>query len=111
MARPTTIDEYLAGVPAETRAVLEQLRATIHELVPGVEESINYDMPGFRYRGTWLVGFGAFSKHCSFFPGTVKFSAAQPISRADVERIVRSRLAHVDTTTRRQPGRAGRPDR
>jgi uncharacterized protein YdhG (YjbR/CyaY superfamily) len=96
MARPTTIDEYLADLPADTRAALEQLRATIHDLVPGLEESINYDMPGFRYRGTWLVGFGAFSKHCSFFPGTVKFTAAEPIRRADVERIVRGRVAHVD---------------
>jgi uncharacterized protein YdhG (YjbR/CyaY superfamily) len=101
MAKPTTIDEYLSDLPAETRTVLEQLRATIHDLVPGLEESINYDMPAFRYRGTWLVGFGAFSKHCSFFPGTVKFSAAEPIARSDVERIVRSRLAHVDTTRRR----------
>jgi uncharacterized protein YdhG (YjbR/CyaY superfamily) len=97
MARPTTIDEYLAAVPADTRDVLQELRATIHQLVPGLEESINYDMPGFRYRGTWLVGFGAFAKHCSFFPGTVKFTAAEPIAWADVERIVRSRVAHVDT--------------
>ena len=97
-ARPTTIDEYLAGLPEETRAVLEQLRTTIHQLVPGLEESINYDMPGFRYRGTWLVGFGAFAKHCSLFPGTVKFTAADPIARADVERIVRARVAHVDRT-------------
>ena len=95
-ARPTTIDEYLADLPEETRAALQHLRATIHQLVPGLEESINYDMPGFRYRGTWLVGFGAFSKHCTFFPGTVKFTAAEPIQRAEVERIVRGRVAHVD---------------
>jgi|tagenome__1003787_1003787.scaffolds.fasta_scaffold16676759_1 uncharacterized protein YdhG (YjbR/CyaY superfamily) len=96
MARPTTIDEYLAALPAETREVLEELRSSIHELVPDVEESINYDMPGFRYRGTWLVGFGAFSKHCTFFPGTVKFTADEPIRRSEVERIVRGRVAHVD---------------
>jgi uncharacterized protein YdhG (YjbR/CyaY superfamily) len=100
MAKPTTIDEYLADLPEETRATLEELRATIHQLVPGLEESINYDMPGFRYRGTWLVGFGAFSKHCTFFPGTVKFTAAEPIRRAEVERIVRGRVAHVDGRTR-----------
>lgn len=96
MAKPTTIDEYLADLPADTRAALEKLRRTIHQLVPGLEESINYDMPGFRYRGTWLVGFGAFSKHCSFFPGTVKFTADEPIRRSEVERIVRGRMAHVD---------------
>jgi uncharacterized protein YdhG (YjbR/CyaY superfamily) len=96
MAKPTTIDEYLADLPPDTREVLEELRSSIHELVPDVEESINYDMPGFRYRGTWLVGFGAFSKHCTFFPGTVKFTAAEPIRRSEVERIVRGRVAHVD---------------
>ena len=53
-------------------------------------------MSGFRYRGTWLVGFGAFSKHCTFFPGTVKFTAVEPIQRAEVERIVRGQVAHVD---------------
>ena len=100
MTRPTTIDEYLADVPADTRAALEQVRATVHRLVPEVVESINYDMPGFRYRGTWLVGFGAFSKHCSFFPGTVKFTADAPIPSSTVERIVRQRVAAVDAKRR-----------
>jgi uncharacterized protein YdhG (YjbR/CyaY superfamily) len=100
-SRPTTIDEYLDALPAETRAALQDVRVTVHRLVPDVVESINYDMPGFRYRGTWLVGFGAFKRHCTFFPGTVKFTAAEPIPTATVERIVRERVASIDSRRRR----------
>jgi uncharacterized protein YdhG (YjbR/CyaY superfamily) len=96
MAGPSTIDEYLAPLPAETRALLESVRRTIATAAPEATESINYQMPGFRYRGTWLVGFGAFKHHCSFFPGTIKFTAADPIAPESVTEIVKERIAKID---------------
>jgi uncharacterized protein YdhG (YjbR/CyaY superfamily) len=96
VAQPNTIDEYLAPLPAETRALLESVRRTIATAAPAATESINYQMPGFRYRGTWLVGFGAFKHHCSFFPGTIKFTAADPIAPELVTEIVKERMAGID---------------
>ena len=47
----TSIDEYIAGFPAETQAILEQMRATIREAAPEAEETINYAIPTFTLAG------------------------------------------------------------
>ena len=69
--KPTTIDEYLARVPADQRSALEQLRRTIKSAVPRAEECISYGLPAFRYNGRMLAWFGAAKRHCSFYPGGV----------------------------------------
>jgi uncharacterized protein YdhG (YjbR/CyaY superfamily) len=66
--KPGTIDEYLATVSPDRRAALEQLRKTIHSIVPDAEECISYSMPAFRHRGRVVAGFLATSKGCSYFP-------------------------------------------
>jgi uncharacterized protein YdhG (YjbR/CyaY superfamily) len=66
---PKTIDEYLAGVPEPGRTTLNTIRATIRSVVPPeATEVISYRIPAFKYKGM-LVWFGAFSDHCSLFPG------------------------------------------
>jgi uncharacterized protein YdhG (YjbR/CyaY superfamily) len=96
-----TIDEYLAPLPARTRAALEEVRATIASAAPEATEAINYQMPAFRYRGTWLVGFGAFKNHCSFFPGTIRFTAESPIAPDLVRKTVESRVQEIDARAKR----------
>jgi len=54
-AKPTSIDQYLAGVNDEKRAVLQRLRETILGVIPTAEECISYQMPAFRYDGKLLV--------------------------------------------------------
>ncbi len=97
-----TIDEYLAGVRDDQRAVLERLREIIGHMAPGAEECISYQLPAFRLDGKVLVGFGATANHCAFYPmsssiveafkdelqdyetsngGTVSFGPATPILR------------------------------
>ena len=49
-----TIDDYLAGVPADNRAALERLRS-IKAIVPRAEECISYQLPAFRMDGRVLV--------------------------------------------------------
>lgn len=68
MPKPSSIDEYLAGVPGEQRAALERLRARIRALVPDCEECISYSMPAFRWRGEVLAGFAATQAGCSYYP-------------------------------------------
>ena len=119
------IDAMLAGLPADQRAAMQELRGTIAATAPGAEEAISYGMPAFRYRGRSLVSYAAFKAHCSFFPmsaelierlgdelagfatskGTLRFTPEHPIPRHLVERIVRERMAQVDIRAAARPGR------
>src|ERR1019366_67351 len=65
---PRNPDEYLAAVPEPARGTLNKIGAPIGAAAPAdATEAIGYGMPTFRYKGA-LVGFAAFSHHCSFFP-------------------------------------------
>lgn len=111
--KPNTIDEYLAAVSDDQRAVLEKLRQTIRAAAPKAEECISYGLAAFRLNGKPLVGFGATAKHCGFYPmsgstvaafqdelknfdtskGTIRFPAAKPLPTALVRKLVKARIA------------------
>ena len=112
MAGPTSVKEYLAALPKESRAALEKLRKTIKAAAPEATEAISYQMPTFKDHGRFLVSFAAFRDHCSLFPastkvleahgeelkayfsgkGTLRFTADKPIPAALVKKIVKARL-------------------
>lgn len=120
MATPTSVEAYLADLPAAPRAALEALRATIRAAAPEAKEMIAYDMPAVRLDGRFLVSFAAFKGHCSLFPasqsvrdalgdelkpylsgkGTIRFRAEEPLPASLVTKIVEIRLAEIRT-----PGR------
>jgi uncharacterized protein YdhG (YjbR/CyaY superfamily) len=117
------VDAFLAALPPEMRAALENLRRAIRAAAPGAEESINYGVPAFKYRGRPLVSFGAAKSHCSFYvqspavmeahrdelapydtsKGTVHFAPDAPLPDALVAKLVRARMAETDATAK--PGR------
>ena len=108
---PTSIDEYLAGVSDDKRAVLQQLRKTILGVIPKAEECISYQMPAFRHEGRVLVYFAAQANHCAFYPGgmvnefkdaleayetskgTIRFQPERPLPASLVRKIVKARVA------------------
>ena len=45
MARPRTIDEYLATLDDDARRTLESVRASIKKAAPKAEETISYGFP------------------------------------------------------------------
>ena len=45
-----SIEEYIAALPEEQRAALEELRRTIRAVAPGATEAISYQIPSFRDR-------------------------------------------------------------
>ena len=110
--KATTIDEYLAGLEPQARAALEALRATVHAVVPGAEESISYGMPAFKYRGKPLVYLSASKRHLSLHAlddseaalagfetsgrGTIRFQAADPPSSELVRRLLELRKAAIE---------------
>ena len=72
MATPTSVEEYMAGIPEASRTPLEQLRTTIKAAAPEATETISYQMPAFKLDGRFLVSYAAFKNHCSLFPASEK---------------------------------------
>src|SRR5213596_2578049 len=118
-----TIDDYLAGVSPDERAVLQRLRETIHAVAPETEECISYGIPAFRLNGRSLVFFGAWANHCAFYPGssatlkkfrnelrdfqtskgTIRFSPGNPLPVPLVRKLVKARIAENNNKNRSKP--------
>jgi uncharacterized protein YdhG (YjbR/CyaY superfamily) len=110
------VETYFARLPEDARAALETLRKTIQSAAPEAVDTISYGMPAFRYRGHPLVGYAAFTDHCSFFPmspevlaahkkdlerfktakGTIQFTVGRPLPAALVKKIVKARMKEND---------------
>jgi len=106
---PTTIDQYIAGFPADVQTILQKIRATIRKAAPDAEEKISYQIPTFELHGH-LVYFGAFKKHIGFYPpirdetlkreaaiyagekGNLQFPLDQAIPYALIGKIVKARV-------------------
>src|SRR5215211_651222 len=63
---PAAVDQYLAGLPADRRATLEELRQLIRATVPGVQQRISYGTAVIFALKRDLVGFVAQPNHLSF---------------------------------------------
>lgn len=112
---PRTIDEYFAGLNSAQRDALQAMRRAIASLLPDAEECISYGVAAFRLNGKVLVGLGATSKHCAFYPmsgstiaafgqrlagfettkGCIKFQPDEPLPLALVKALTKSRLADL----------------
>lgn len=109
------IDSYLAGVDEPKRSTLEQLRRSIHAVVPDAEECISYGVPAFKLQGKTIAGFAAFKNHLSYLPhsgsilpglatdlagyegtqGSLHFPIDQPLPAALVSKLVKARLREL----------------
>jgi uncharacterized protein YdhG (YjbR/CyaY superfamily) len=115
------VDEYLAGVPEPARSTLTRIRAVIRSAAPPeATEAISYGMPAFKYKGS-LIGYAAFSNHCSLFPmnsslivafrdelkdfptskGTIRFPVDKPFPAALLKKLVKARVAQNDQKKKR----------
>jgi uncharacterized protein YdhG (YjbR/CyaY superfamily) len=57
-----TVDQFVAEAPTEARAVLGRIRKIIKAAVPGVEETMGYGKPYYKYHG-WMTGITLYTKH------------------------------------------------
>lgn len=108
---PQTIDDYIAGFPADVQEILEKIRSIIRQVAPDAEEAIKYQIPTFVLKGN-LVHFAAFKQHIGFYPtptgieafkeqlsgyegakGSVQFPLDQPIPYPLINDIVKFRVA------------------
>src|SRR6185369_9893408 len=62
-----TVEEYISGFPAKTKALLKEMRKLIKETVPEAEEVISYNMPAFKLNGI-LVYYAGNKAHIGFYP-------------------------------------------
>jgi uncharacterized protein YdhG (YjbR/CyaY superfamily) len=105
------VDEYLSWQPEPNRTMLERYRQLIKETVPGVQEVISYQMPGYKYHGM-LVFFAGWANHCSLYAlkpdilesykaelkpfrkekTTIQFSVEKPIPEDLFVKILRIRM-------------------
>src|SRR5438093_5061341 len=119
--KPQTIDEYLASVNADHRDALQEIRQTIQAVAPNAEECISYAIPAFCLNGRLLVGFAAWSNHCSFCPmssktlkkfrnelrnfqpskGSLRFSPDKPMPVALVKMLLKARIAENNARANR----------
>jgi|SRR5215211_3113988 len=110
---PAAVDQYLAGLPADRRATLEELRQLIRATVPGVQQRISYGTAVIFALKRDLVGFVAQPNHLSFLimspdlakamkdeirqthrvsGATIHFAPDTPLPRSLVERILHARI-------------------
>lgn len=110
----TTIEEYIALSPEETRPILEEIRRRIQQVAPMAVEKISWRMPTF-YQGENLIHFAAATHHIGIYPGekavavfaprlagykTSKGAIQLPLSQAIpydlIEEITRFRVKEVE---------------
>jgi uncharacterized protein YdhG (YjbR/CyaY superfamily) len=124
--KPQTIDQYLACVNTGHREAVQKLRQMIRAAPPNAEECISYAIPAFRLNKRLLVGFAAWSNHCSFYPmssktlknfrnelgnfqtstGTLRFTPDKPMPIALVKKLLKARMAENNvraSKNRRKP--------
>jgi uncharacterized protein YdhG (YjbR/CyaY superfamily) len=63
-----TVDGYVAALPDDVRARMEELRRAVRSVVPDVEETISYAMPTFVLDGRPLVHVAAWKHHIGLYP-------------------------------------------
>ena len=116
-ARIKTVDDYVAAAPTDKRAALMRLRKTIKAAAPKATESVSYGIVGYKEDGKRLVYFGYWKAHIALYgsgagfikahaaelkpyvhsKGTIQFPTDKPIPYGLVTKIVKARVAEVET--------------
>lgn len=68
MASFATVDDYIASHPPDVQGALQQIRRTMHAVVPGARETISYNIPTITLDGRPLVHFAGWKRHVSVYP-------------------------------------------
>lgn len=111
-AKPTTIDEYIGGLPDDQAAIIREVRAAVLRGAPEAEEKISYSMPSIVIPGRANLFYAAWKDHVGIYPvtdisdelatriepyheskGTLKFKYADGIPYDLIERIARERTS------------------
>ncbi|MEV5963802.1 DUF1801 domain-containing protein [Kribbella sp. NPDC051952] len=106
------MDEYIESFPPDVREILEQVRRTIHAVVPTAGEKISYQIPTITLNDKPLMHFSAWKHHIALYPippldeplatavtpyrsgkGTLKFPLKDPIPYDLITRLTQAFVA------------------
>ncbi|WP_205529448.1 iron chaperone [Taibaiella koreensis] len=59
------IDEYHQAFPEAIQERMQRIRGLVHQVAPGVEEVISYQIPAFKAGKSYLIYYSAYAKHIS----------------------------------------------
>ena len=106
-AAEAAVTAYLDSLPAEARERVEQVRATVHGVVPDLGEKISYGILTFTVGGRTAFHTGGYAGHTGLYPvpdddalagraaawvagkGTLKFPHTEELPTGLVEDIAR----------------------
>ena len=108
----TTVDEYIASCPEETRGRLQEIRAAVRATVPDAKEKISYQIAAFELNGKGLLSFAGWKNHVSIYPipsgrdsfkkkiapyvdgkGTLKFPLDKPLPMQLIQQVIQLHVA------------------
>ena len=115
------MSDYIAGLEAPDRDLIERIRARAVSLVPEAVEGRSYGMPALRYRDSPLLSLMATKDHIGLYPfspevvssiegelggyswskGTIRFTAEHPLPDSVVDRIILLRRDQIDAAKKR----------
>ena len=101
-----SVDGYIASFPPEVQDIVQLLRQSIARAIPGLQESIRYNMPVMGCDGKYVVHFAGWKRHIGMYPipvfdellehevgpyraakDTIRFPYSKPIPFDLVERV------------------------
>jgi uncharacterized protein YdhG (YjbR/CyaY superfamily) len=101
-----TVDEYICSRPEGVQSIIQDVRRTLRNAIPGAGEKISYQMPTITLDGSSLLYFAAWKHHIGLYPiptadealeqelapyrsgrDTVRFPLRQPMPHDLIERL------------------------
>jgi uncharacterized protein YdhG (YjbR/CyaY superfamily) len=72
----TSVTEYIASQPPNTRAALRKVRGAIRKALPKSQEVISYQIPAYKLNGRVVIFFAGWKDHYSIYPAQRRLVAA-----------------------------------
>ena len=111
-----TVDEYFITATESQVTEYKRVKSIVKNIVPEIEETISYGIPTFKYKGKYVLYFGAFKDHVSLFPGsqlieeikdkltnfkvskgTIQYSEKEPVPETIIRQLVQSRMQTINS--------------
>lgn len=117
-----TVDDYLAGLDSEDRAVIAHVYDVARAHVPDTEQGTSYGMPALSLRGKPLIAVMRTKKHVALYPfsgavpgrvadalqgfafdkGTIRFQPDAPLPDDAIRAVLDARMAEIDDPSLRK---------